>query len=434
MSMAIFGFLMIGIFLYLVMTKRVNVLIAFAIVPIIIALIAGFRLELGEMMLAGVQKVTPTGIMIGFSILYFGLMIDRGLFDPMISRLIRFAKGDPLKIVVATAIITLIVALDGDGSATFMITITALLPVYKRLRMSPIVLAGVVALGAGVMNIIPWGGPLARAMVTLDADTSQLFNPLIIPMLAGMAWVVFASYLLGLKERKRLGVIKFTNQNAGNVSEEIAATLEVGLPKLFWFNLVLTITLITVLIMDIIPSPILFMVAFAIALLVNFPKVEDQQKQIASHAESMVMVVATIFAAGIFTGILSGTKMIDAMAISSVSIIPEWMGSHLPLLVAILSMPLSLVFSPDAFYYGVLPILSEAAVSYGVDPIDIGLAALLGNGTTGFPLSPLNPSVFVLLGLSGVDLGDHQKHIFLWAFGTTIVMTIVALLTGVIQF
>lgn len=134
--MAILGFLMIGTFLYLVMSKRVSVLIAFALVPIIFALIGGFGLEIGKMMLDGIVKVTPTGIMIGFSILYFGLMIDRGLFDPMISRLIRFAKGDPLKIVMATAFITLVVALDGDGSATFMITVTALLPIYKRLGMS----------------------------------------------------------------------------------------------------------------------------------------------------------------------------------------------------------------------------------------------------------------------------------------------------------
>ncbi|SES26003.1 CitMHS family transporter [Psychrobacillus sp. OK032] len=431
--MAILGFLMIGVFLLLVMTNRISVLIAFIIIPIVFAIIAGFGMEMGDMMLAGIIKVAPTAIMIGFSILYFGLMIDKGLFDPMISTLLRFAKGDPLKIVVATAIITLIVALDGDGSATFMITITALLPVYKRLKMNVVVLVGVVALGAGVMNIIPWGGPLARALVTLDAEASELFNPLIIPMLAGMIWVVFVAFLFGKKERKRLGMLSFN----GQVYAELAASLEtetikVRLPKLFWFNLILTVLLITILIMDIIPTSILFMIAFAIALLVNCRDVKSQQEQFASHATSMVSVVSTIFAAGIFTGILTGTKMIEAMASTTVSIIPDWLGSHLPVVVAVLSMPLSLVFSPDAFYYGVLPILSETAVNFGVDPLDVGKAALLGNGTTGFSLSPLNPSVFVLLGLSGVSLGQHQKHTFMWAFGSTIVMTIVALLTGVI--
>ncbi|MFJ8066614.1 CitMHS family transporter [Psychrobacillus sp. NPDC096426] len=431
--MAILGFLMIGIFLLLVMTNRVSVLIAFIIIPIVFALIAGFGMEMGEMMLAGIIKVAPTAIMIGFSILYFGLMIDKGLFDPMISTLLRFAKGDPLKIVVATAIITLIVALDGDGSATFMITMTALLPVYKRLKMNIVVLVGVVALGAGVMNIIPWGGPLARALVTLDAEASELFNPLIIPMLAGMIWVVFVAFIFGKKERKRLGMLSFN----GQVYAELAASIEikeVKLPKLFWFNLLLSVLLITVLIIDIIPPSVLFMIAFAIALLVNCRDVKSQQEQFASHATSMVSVVSTIFAAGIFTGILTGTKMIEAMALTTVSIIPDWLGSHLPVVVAVLSMPLSLVFSPDAFYYGVLPILSETAVNFGIDPLVIGKAALLGNGTTGFSLSPLNPSVFVLLGLSGVSLGQHQKHTFVWAFGSTIVMTIVALLIGVIPF
>ncbi|MEH7273865.1 citrate:proton symporter [Neobacillus vireti] len=428
--MAVLGFLMIGLFLFFVMTNRLSVLIAFTLIPIIFGIFLGYGFGLGDMMLEGVIKVAPTALMIGFSILYFGLMIDRGLFDPLISKLLHIAKGDPLKIVVATALITLFVALDGDGSATFMITITALLPVYKRLGMRPVVLAGVVALGAGVMNIIPWGGPLARAMVTLDAETSNLFNPLIIPMLAGMVWVVFVAYILGKKERARLGVIDLNKE----ANKEIAVTLEMSsrLPTMFWFNLILTVLLIGTLIADIIPASILFMIAFAIALVVNHRNVEEQQKQIGSHAKSMVMVVTTIFAAGIFTGILSGTGMIGAMATSFVSVIPDELGSFLPVIIAIISMPLSLVFSPDAYYYGVLPILSESAANLGVNPMDIGLASLLGNGTTGFSVSPLNPSVFVLLGLSGVSLGEHQKHTFFWAWGSTIVMTIVAVLIGVV--
>ncbi len=139
-----------------------------------------------------------------------------------------------------------------------------------------------------------------------------------------------------------------------------------------------------------------------------------------------------IFAAGIFTGILTGTKMIDAMALSMVSVIPEAMAGYLPILTAITSMPLSLVFTPDAYYFGVLPIISQTASTFGIDPIEVGRAAILGQMTTGFPLSPLTASTFILIGMTGVDLGDHQRFIFKWAFGTTIIMTIVALLTGAI--
>ncbi|MDO6849646.1 citrate:proton symporter [Priestia megaterium] len=428
--LALLGFLIIGVFLFLIMTNRLSVLIALVLVPTVFALIGGFGLEMGDMMLEGIIKVAPTGIMIVFAVLYFGLMIDTGLFNPMISKMLRLVKGDPLKVVVGTAIVTMLVSLDGDGASTFMITITALLPLYKRLKMNPLILSGVVALGAGVMNLAPWGGPTARAMTTFNADSSQLFNPVIPAMIAGIVWVLASAFWLGKKERQRLGVIELEAHVQGFT--EHAAALEAKGPRLFWFNLTLTILLLIALIKVWLPLPILFIVAFVIALLVNYPNPEEQQKRLLSHANNVLIVSTMIFAAGIFTGILTGTKMIDGMASAMVSIIPESLASYLPVLVAVTSMPLSLVFTPDAYYFGVLPIISQTASNFGIDPIEIGRAAILGQMTTGFPLSPLTASTFILVGLAGVNLGDHQRFIFKWAFGTTIVMTIVALITGAI--
>ncbi|MED3934591.1 citrate:proton symporter [Priestia megaterium] len=428
--LALLGFLIIGVFLFLIMTNRLSVLIALVLVPTVFALIGGFGLEMGDMMLEGIIKVAPTGIMIVFAVLYFGLMIDTGLFNPMISKMLRLVKGDPLKVVVGTAIVTMLVSLDGDGASTFMITITALLPLYKRLKMNPLILSGVVALGAGVMNLAPWGGPTARAMTTFNADSSQLFNPVIPAMIAGIVWVLGAAFWLGKKERQRLGVIELEAHVQGFT--EHAAALEAKGPRLFRFNLALTILLLIALIKVWLPLPILFIVAFVIALLVNYPNPEEQQKRLLSHANNVLIVSTMIFAAGIFTGILTGTKMIDRMASAMVSIIPESLASYLPVLVAVTSMPLSLVFTPDAYYFGVLPIISQTASNFGIDPIEIGRAAILGQMTTGFPLSPLTASTFILVGLAGVNLGDHQRFIFKWAFGTTIVMTIVALITGAI--
>jgi citrate-Mg2+:H+ or citrate-Ca2+:H+ symporter, CitMHS family len=428
--LALLGFLIIGLFLFLIMTNRLSVLIALVLVPTVFALIGGFGLEMGDMMLDGILKVAPTGIMIVFAVLYFGLMIDAGLFSPMISKMLRLVKGDPLKVVVGTAIVTMLVSLDGDGASTFMITITALLPLYKRLKMNPLILSGVVALGAGVMNLAPWGGPTARAMTTFNADSSQLFNPVIPAMITGIVWVLAAAFWLGKKERQRLGVIELEAHVQGFT--EHAAALEAKGPRLFRFNLALTILLLIALIKVWLPLPILFIVAFVIALLVNYPNPEEQQKRLLSHANNVLIVSTMIFAAGIFTGILTGTKMIDGMASAMVSIIPESLASYLPVLVAVTSMPLSLVFTPDAYYFGVLPIISQTASNFGIDPIEIGRAAILGQMTTGFPLSPLTASTFILVGLAGVNLGDHQRFIFKWAFGTTIVMTIVALITGAI--
>jgi citrate-Mg2+:H+ or citrate-Ca2+:H+ symporter, CitMHS family len=429
--LALLGYLTIGVFLFLIMTKRLSVIISLVLVPIVFGLISGAGSELGPMMLEGVQKVAPTGIMVGFAVLYFGLMMDAGLFDPIISRMIRVVKGDPLKVVIGTAIVTMLVALDGEGASTFMITISAFLPLYKRLGMNPLVLSGVVALGAGVMNIAPWGGPTARAMTVLNADSVDLFNPVLPAMLGGIVWVLLSAFWLGKKERARIGIIDIKDHQ--DFISEQAATIEGKRPQLFWFNAILTILLLIALVMAWLPMPVLFIVAFIIALLVNYPKFSDQQERLTNHASNVVMVSTMIFAAGIFTGILTGTEMIDAMASSIVSVIPEQHAELLPILVAITSMPLSLVFTPDAYYFGVLPIISETALSFGMDPIEVGRAAILGQMTTGFPLSPLTASTFILVGLSGVDLGEHQRFIFKWAFGTTIVMTIIALLTGAIS-
>ncbi|TDD06821.1 CitMHS family transporter [Nonomuraea diastatica] len=447
---AFLGFLTIGLFLVLTMTRRVSVLTALVLVPVVTALVGGFAAGMGPMILEGLGKVAPTGIMIAFAVLYFSLMIDTGLFDPLIRGILRLAKDDPLRIAVGTAVLTMCVALDGDGASTFLITVSALLPVYKRLTMSPLVLTGVVCLGAGVMNMVPWGGPTARAMAVLKLDGSEVFAPVLPAMTAGIAWVLVASYLIGLRERRRLGAVglpaepKAQTQSGpqsaaqpGPVRGDGPGTLlapERGRAALTVFNLVLTVVLLAALVLQVMPLPVLFVLGFAIAAVVNLPTWEKQQALLDKHARSVVLVTTMIFAAGVFTGILTGTKMIDQMATAFVGIIPDSFGGHLPLLVAITSMPLSLVFTPDAYYFGVLPVLAQTAGGFGIEPAEIARAAILGQMTTGFPLSPLTAATFILVGMSGVQLGQHQRFIFGWAFATTAVMTVVALLTGAISF
>ncbi|GLB60251.1 CitMHS family transporter [Cytobacillus sp. NCCP-133] len=427
--LALMGFLTIAIFLYLILSKRVSVIAALILVPVVFGLFTTDIKSLGTMILDGVTGVAPTGIMLAFAILFFGLMSKAGLFDPVISRILKLVKGDPLKIVIGTAIIGMVTHLDGSGASTFLITIPALLPLYERLGMSRLVLAGVVTLSAGTMNIVPWGGPTARAASALGIDAAALFNPLIPAMIAGLIWVLFVSYILGKRERKRLGIQDFQYDFNQELSE---ADAKARRPKLLWLNLLLTIVTIIALVKVWLPLPVIFMVAFAIALVLNYPNPKEQQERITEQATGMVAVVSIIFAAGIFTGVLSGTGMIEAMAKTLVDFIPESTGSFMSLIVAITSMPLSLVFTPDAYYFGVLPVLSETASAYGVDPVNIGRAAILGQMTTGFPLSPLTASTFLLIGLARVELADHQRFIFIWAFGTTIVMALIAFITGAI--
>ena len=341
--LAALGFATIAVFLLLTMTKRASVLVALILLPVLAALIGGFAGELGELILGGLSKVAPTGIMIAFAVLYFSLMVDAGLFDPLIRGLLRVARGDPLRITVATAVLTLCVALDGDGASTFLITVSALLPVYQRLGMSPLVLSGVVCLGAGVMNMVPWGGPTVRAMAALKLDSSEVFTPVLPAMGLGVAWVLVASYLLGRRERNRLAALSPSARRAGEdrsrtvtaagraratddgrTAAEDQALRSRGRARhrpgpaaaadLVTFNLLLTLALVVCLIQEVLPLPVLFVLGFAIALLVNHPTWEQQQALLDKHAKSVVLVTTMIFAAGVLTGILTGTRMIDEMA------------------------------------------------------------------------------------------------------------------------
>ena len=429
--LSLLGFLTIGGFLVLILTKRLSVLLALIIVPIVFALIGGFGpAALGNMILAGIQQVAPTGIMLIFAVLYFALMIDTGLFDPMIAGIIRLVKGDPLKITIGTALLTMLVHLDGDGTATFMITVSALLPIYKRLGMNKLVLPCMVALGAGVMHLVPWSGTMARALHVMQTDAAHLLVPILPAMAGGILWVLGVAFLLGRRERKRIGVVHIDYNHQQELTDKQKAMRR---PKMFWVNALLTILLVLSLIMALLPPAVLFIIGFAIALPINYPSQKDQKKCMADHAGNVFFVSIMIFAAGVFSGILTGTKMIDAMAASMVTLIPQQHAGLLPSLVGVTSMPLSLVFTPDAYYFGMLPVLTATATQFGMNAIEIGRAAVLGQMTVGFPLSPLTASTFVLVGLSEVEFADHQKFTFKWAFGTTLVMTIIALLTGAIH-
>ncbi|MEH7084595.1 citrate:proton symporter [Neobacillus drentensis] len=427
------GFSMVAVFMYLIMSKRLTPLVALMLIPILFGLIGGYANDLGTMMFEGVKAIAPTAIMIFFAILYFGLMIDTGLFEPLIGKILKLVKGDPLKIVVGTAVLSMMVALDGDGTTTYMITVSSLLPLYKRLRMNPLILAGVAMSSMGVMNMTPWGGASAMAMTSLKLDSSELFLPLIPVMGFGLLWVLVISFIFGKMERRRLGVIDIDAFREVASTAEMDAKIEFNYrrPKLVWFNLALTLILIVLLIMDVIPLMILFMVAFAIALLVNYPNIKEQQERISSHASNAVAVVSIVIAAGIFTGIMSGTKMIDAMATTLVSLIPEAMGQHLPVIVAFLSAPFTFFMSNNAFYFGVLPIIAQAAESYGISAAEIGRASILGQPV--HVLSPLVAAAHLLIGMVGIEFSDLQRFLIKWALGTTTVMVIAALVLGVIS-
>ena len=421
--LALLGFLTVVVLLVVIMSKKMNPVVALIIIPIIFGLIGGFGFELSKFILEGIKSIAPTGTMFIFAILFFGILTDAGTFQPIIDKILKKVGKDPVKITVGTAILAMLVHLDGSGAVTFLVTVPAMLPLYNALGMRKTTLATVVALGAGVMNILPWGGPTLRAATSLKIPVTDLFNPLLIPFLSGIIFVLIVAFYLGKEEKKLVNSEDVEFQKNDTNNEKISRTL-------FLINISIIIVAIGFLTSGKVNPTVVFMVAFSIALMINYPNTKKQKEVIDNHAKEALMMASILFAAGAFIGIMQKSEMITAMSNLLVESIPESLGRYLPVLTGVVSMPASLLFDPDSFYFGILPILSNTATQFNIPAFAVGRAAVLGQMTTGFPVSPLTGSTFLLIGLTGVELGEHQKKTIPYAFLATIVMLVVAIITG----
>jgi len=364
------------------------------------------------------------------------IMIDTGLFDPLINAILKAAKGDPVRVMVGTALLASLVSLDGDGATTYIVTTSAMLAVHRRIGLDPILLPTMAIMQNGVMNITPWGGPTGRVMAALQLDAAQVFNPLVPGMIAATCWVLTYAYFQGKKERARLGVLSAEKLEASPISAAYAVELEDGRgaaelkrPKLFLFNLLLTIMLLGLLGADIIPLNVLFMTASALALVVNYgTNVKLQSARISHYGSNVWSNISMVLSAGIFTGILQQTKIIDAMAGALVNNIPETMGPYLAIFTAFTSLPFDYFLTNDAYYFGIVPVLAKTAATYGITAAEIARASLVAQGC--HLLSPLVASTYLLIGLNNVTLGELTKKSLLPSIVSSIVMIVVAVVTG----
>ena len=247
---------------------------ALILMPIAAALIGGFGWDTSKFIVSGLKSLAPVVGMFVFAILYFGIMTDAGMLDPIIDRILKTVGTRPTRIVMGTTLLALLIHLDGSGAVTFLVTIPAMLPLYERLGIDRRVLACAASMAAGV-NFLPWTGPMIRASASLklpilgdlqSADAGAGDRPA-----SSSSRSRGGS---GRREETRLGLDK--GAAAASCRARTLTEAETGLaPARRTSGSTSSLTLVVIGTMvamgEKIPPAIMFMVGTCLALIVNYP-------------------------------------------------------------------------------------------------------------------------------------------------------------------
>ena len=423
---------MIIVFLVLLTMKKLNVFSALILVPIVFGIAACLLLDKDFILIFDWIKkglffsVNPTthkvkmGVMSGlvlilFAILYFGIMLKSGLFDPLCIFFIKLAKGDPLKVSVATIMVASMVTLDGDTTTTIVVCTSAFLALFKRMEMKLSYLAVLITLPIGIFNQLPWGGPLVANATALGVDMTALFRAILPGMLLAWVYVIGVAFWLGKKERARLNYdpAHSVNVTPEHIEEMVSSVknFEPGFkrPQFFFFNLALTVLLVGCLIGDVAHGGVLFMIGSAIALTVNY-KLDDQMDLIRNCSSDVLIPSLATFAAAAFTGILGNSGMSTAIANSIIAILPQSLGVHMAPIYALLAAPAICFLPQDAFYFGIAAIVAPVANQLGITTEQIAVSSMVGQAWR--LASPVIPALYLLCERCEMNFVDYQKLFF----------------------
>ena len=452
MLLTVFAYAMMVVFMYVIMKKKMSPFTALVLIPLAFALVAVLTgvvqdVNIGTLVRQGLfgnnskDKLTAmkgtaeTGVMLLFAILYFSLMLDSGLFDPITNKMIRYAKGDPMKVLVATAIVAAAVSMNGDGTTTTLICCSAFVPIYKKLDMKLMNLGVLVILQNTIMNLLPWGGPTARAMSVLGVE-ADILGYLAPGMVISILYVIFfVARGMGKKERARLGIKELTDAELDELTTiSDPEVLAIRRPQNFWINAVMTLVLIGWLVAGsfidaiAVKPVVLFLVGTGLAMMINYPDLKTQSKRIGENAGDAVQVVLLVFGAGVFMGLFQGTGMAKALTDSIVHIIPQQLAGFWSLIIALISVPGTFFLTNDGFYYGVLIPFAEIGRQYGFTDMQMALASLMGQAF--HLLSPLVAFIYLLLRLTGLDMGEWQRESAKYAAVVFVIFVVTIVLMG----
>ncbi len=434
MLYAVVGYSIIVVMMFLILKNKALPAFCFAILPVVGAFIAGFApADVLDFVSKGVGTTWKTAVLFIFSVIYFGLMNNAGMFDGMVAFLVKTAGSNVTLICVATALIAVVGHLDGATASTYLISIPVMLPIYKKLHLRAEVMLCIIGLATGIMNLVPWGGPTARAATAIGGDATALWVAMIPMQITALVFTLgMAVYFAGV-EKKRLAKagIDIASIDITAHTEDSSDDDELKRPKLFWFNICLTALVIGLLVEGTIPTYMVFMFGTMIALTVNYPDLKLQNKLLMAHAPNCIGLTVTLLCAGVFLGVFANSGIISAMAEVLISIIPHVLRKYLHIIMGILGAPIGMIMGPDPYYYGVMPLIIETVEPLGVTAESVAHAMLIGENVA-LAVSPCVATTFLAIGMAGLELRDHIRFSFKYMWGVSILMLIFGVVTGVV--
>lgn len=427
------GFIMLAVIAVLLITNKTSIIPVFSIIPILCAFILGFGLkDIQGFMNSGFSSVLNTVVLFSFAIMFFSMLSDVGMFDVIVNRVMGFLGNNVLIVLYIACFVTMISHLDGSGATTALVTIPTMLPIFKKMKMRPISVVAVMSIMSGAMNITPWCASMLRVTSVLSLDAQELWRYLV--PVQGFAIVGGLLLMIPMAWAEKRNGAGMTDEEFAALKLEIARPAEVKVSKpVLIIDLVLTGVLVVGLLLGWFSTAIGFIVAFGLALVINYPKVKDQGGTIKKYGGPAINMVMTILAIGVMVGVMNGTGMIEEMTNALLSILPESLGQHLTFLVSLLVVPINTVIGSDNVYFALTPIVQGLVSNYGVSNMALATSivvpcALAANVTL------IGASPYLALGLADCTMGDQLKYTFKYIFILGVASTLFAALIGCIPF
>jgi CitMHS family citrate-Mg2+:H+ or citrate-Ca2+:H+ symporter len=433
MYLAIIGFILIIALMYVLIAEKMSPPVAFVLFPLIAAILIGADIaQISEYVQTGLGSILNTAVLFLFSISFFTLMSEQGLFDPLVDFIIGKVGKNITAIFIAVILVATVAHLDGSGASTYLITIPAFKPIMDRLNVRPTAFLGTVIGLMSAMNIIPWGGPTIRAASVAQVEVFDLYG-FILPAVIFMFILAAAIAVFHSRRESKRGAGLDSDASVAEMAGDTTEGMKTS-RGLYLFNLVLTVVMLILLFADIgLPMHFIFMVAFVIAIFGNFHTVKEQGKKIEEFGNNAIVMTMTLFSVGIFIGVIQESGMVEAMATTIINGLPDFISPHLHWFMALFSVPLMMVLGTDAFYFALLPIIIGVVEPFGITPETVA-ATFLITGTYGTYISPTVAANYVGIGLAETTIGEHIRANLPIMWGSSILTLIVATLLGVVQF